>query len=138
MSKFNTLLNVYTQKYGLIKEQSAPEPNWEDVVSEDDEVTKDSQQNNDQEIDPNNTQINPNIQQPNDSALPDLETAKQEQQANQNVADERELMLIRLIYKALTIDLDPSQYTDLMEIKDINQNNSPQILDKLQQIIDSY
>lgn len=129
MAEFNKLIEKYSKEYGIIFEQG-PAP-----TNPDEESPNEAQQ---PVMDPNSTELDPSVEQPTDSALPSLDQAQQTQQSQQLIVNEKELLLIRLIYKALTIDLDPSQYSDLLEITDINQNNANQVLDQLQQIINNY
>ena len=124
MSTFSQLINKIASEHELIIEQG-PSP----------DLTQEVEQNiqpNEQPIIPDQVQSNQQDNQPGESALPNQEDVN-----SGNIADNKELLYIRLIYKALTTDLDPSQYTDLIDIKEINSKNAKQILKKLESIINN-
>lgn len=114
MSKFKDILNEVALKHGLIVEEG-PTP---EITQNIDPVT--AQQPQDQPL------VN---DQPKTSALPD--------KADIAELNPQELMYIKLIYKALITDLDPSQYSDLIDIKNINGKNAKSVLDRLESIINN-
>ncbi len=124
MNTFSQLINKIALEHELIIEQG-PSP----------KLTQEVEQNiqpNEQPVVPDQIQTNQQDNQPEESALPNQEDIN-----SGNIADSKELLYIRLIYKALTTDLDPSQYTDLIDIKEINSKNAKQILKKLESIINN-
>lgn len=119
MNEFRKLINKIAFEHELIVEQG-PTP----------QLTQDSENNtNDQPIVDEPLENN---NQPEQSTLPNQEDVD----ANQ-IEDSKELLYIRLIYKALITELDPSQYTDLIDIKEINNDNAKSVLRKLESIINS-
>lgn len=125
MSTFKQLINQIASDYNLIIEQG-PTPQLNQ--SQEQNVDNATQQiNNDQPI-VDNSVITP----PENSALP-----SQGDMDNNNIEDSKELLYIRLIFKALITELDPSQYTDLINIKEINNKNAKSVLNKLESIINS-
>lgn len=124
MNTFSQLINKIASEYELIIEQG-PSPDLTQEVEQ-------NIQSNEQPIVPDQVQSNQQDNQPEESTLPN-----QEDVISGNIADNKELLYIRLIYKALTTDLDPSQYTDLIDIKEINSKNAKQILKKLESIINN-
>ena len=141
---FDELLHNYSDKWHinfndmLVMEQGpSPEPPSDEEIQPPDAPNN----ANTQPINPDNTELDPSIQQPDNSALPPLDQTDQtdtEQNPDNTISNERDVMLIKLIYKALTIDIDPSQYSDLLEIKEIDNKNASQVLEQLQQIINQY
>ena len=140
---FDELLHNYSDKWHinlnddmLVMEQGpSPEPPSDEEIQSSDTPPNNA---NTQPINPDNTELDPSIQQPDNSALPPLDQTDAEQNSDNIISNERDVMLIKLIYKALTIDIDPSQYSDLLEIKEIDNKNASQVLDQLQQIINQY
>lgn len=126
MNKFNTLLQGLSKKYNIILEQG-PAP---DQQSNNLQVDNQPTAINDQPIDPTALEPTTNIQQPTDSSLPTPNN-------HDKLIDDKQVLYTKLIYKALITDLDPSQYSELLEINDINKNNVQQILSKLETIINS-
>lgn len=124
MNTFKQLINQIASDYNLIIEQG-PTPQL-NQTQEQNNADINQQSNNQPIVD--DSVVTP----PENSALP-----SKEDMDNNDVDDSKELLYIRLIFKALITELDPSQYTDLINIKEINNKNAKSVLNKLESIINS-
>jgi len=121
---FEQLINKIAAEHELVIEAGpAPEMAPQEQLTDQPIV-------DDQTVNQTSPEPQSQIEQPENSELPD-------QQESDDIADSKELLYIQLIYKALITELDPSQYTDMINIKDINSKNAKSVLNKLETIINN-
>jgi len=112
-TKFKKLINSYK-----LDEQTADDPNA--AVAQD------------AALDPTAAQTAQAQQQPQPEATPP------EQEETEKLTSEGEVELIRLLRKALTLDIDPNKMPIEVLNADINKNNAREIFDKLKAFMSTY
>ena len=117
-SNFFKFINKYAKTNGIILEEG-PSINYNNKNDNFENTINNSNENNDIYQ-----------TQPEESALPEKPI----------LVPEEKVLLVRLIFKALVMNLDPSQTEELLEIgggEKINEKNVNKILNKLQSIMNS-
>lgn len=80
---------------------------------------------------------NPNFEfgEPNFNAESPDEEPKAE---TTTLSPESEVLLIRLLKKAMVMKLDPEDIDEIVDLNDVNETNAKQVLDKIIRIMKSY
>lgn len=112
-TKFKKLINSYK-----LDEQTADDPNAAAMQ--------------DAALDPTTAQTAQAQQQPVDAA------PAPEQEETEKLTSEGEVELIRLLRKALTLDIDPNKMPIEVLNADINKNNAREIFDKIKAFMSTY
>jgi hypothetical protein len=80
----------------------------------------------------------PGVEDVNDVTPVEIDTAQEVDTEVSTLSPESEVLLVRLLKKALVTEIDPDDVTIISDMNDINENNAKSSLSTLIRIMKSY